>query len=158
MNEYFDNFDVKTLKLQRCFNVASTLFQRWVVILTHGKLWMLYWQRCCNVKITTSNSWYLHNVDTTNSSNSQCCTKTLYSKLTSQHVDVVMATTIQRRNRIVKFTTSFRRHYHKVAPKLRQLCKEPIKCGLFIQGHMVIFPQTCLKVVKKFSNDMKFVW
>ena len=45
------------------YNFAPRLSQSCIVSLNHDVLWMLYWKRCCNVEITTSNSQYLHNID-----------------------------------------------------------------------------------------------
>ena len=55
--------------LQQCNNYteAPKLPQHWVLGLTHNILWMLYWQRCFNFKITKSNSRCLHNIDFTES-------------------------------------------------------------------------------------------
>ena len=61
-----------------------------------------------------------------------------------------MVTSMQPCNCNVKSTTSFRRGYYNVAPMFGQLCD---KCKLeIISGHMVIFTQPCLKVMKKFNN------
>ena len=75
------------------------------------------------MEITTSNPQCLCNVDTMKSNSTFA--STFDSKFTSQHImDVVMATSIQRGNRNVKFATTSRRRYYEVAPKLHQLCKE----------------------------------
>ena len=44
-----------------------TVTQRWIVSSTHIIPWALYWQRCCNVEIKTSNFQHRHKVDTTTS-------------------------------------------------------------------------------------------
>ena len=55
--------------MRQCHNYieAPKLPQRWVLGLTHNILWILYWQRCFNFKITKSNSRCLHNIDSTES-------------------------------------------------------------------------------------------
>ena len=84
-------------------------------------------------------------------------TSTLDKKIASQHImDVEMATSIQRCNCNFKFLTSSRRWYYDVATTLRQLYKE--RKRKIIHGHMVTFPQSYLKIVKNFINDMTFVW
>ena len=112
---------------QNC-RIAPKLPQHCVVNLTHGVLWMLYWQRWCNVEIATSNLKCLHNLNTT-TSNSQRCTTNVTSKLdskfTSQHImDVPMAMSIQLCNHNIKFVTSSRSRYYAVELMLRQLSKE----------------------------------
>ena len=116
---------------------------------------------CCSDSVfaTLKSQRQIHNVDTT-TPNSQRCTNVtsmLDSKFTSQHiVDVVMLTPTQRCNCNVKFTTSFRRWCYNVAPTLHQLCEERKMWN--IHGQIVIFPQLCLEVVKKFNSDMAFDW
>ena len=65
-------------------NVASTLIpqsrMRWIVGSTHSILWMLYWQSCCNVEITTSNSRRLHKVNTTASTLHKVDTTTMWQR------------------------------------------------------------------------------
>ena len=75
---------------QNC-NVAPTFSQRLVVGLTHVVvLWLLYWPRCLNVKIATSYSQRLHNLDST-TSDSQRCTN-VASTLGSKFIRAVRAT------------------------------------------------------------------
>ena len=127
---------VVTLILQRQnYNVAAVLHQLWIVCSTHGALWIMHWQRCCNVEIATSDSHPLHNIDIT-TSNSQC------------RADV--ASTLDG-----KFTTSSRRRYYDVAPTLHQLFKE---CQMWTIHAHITFQQPCLKVMGKFNNRMTFVW
>ena len=71
-------------------------------------------------------------------------------------MDYLMAASLQRPNRNLKFKTSIRRRYYEVVPTLRQLCKEHQMWA--IHDHIVTFPQACLKVVEKFNNPTKFVW
>ena len=112
---------------QNC-RIAPKLPQHCIISLTHGVLWMLYRQRCCNVEIATSKLKCLHNLNTT-TSNSQRCTTNVTSKLdskfTSQHImDVPMAMSIQLCNHNIKFVTSSRSRYYAVELMLRQLSKE----------------------------------
>ena len=84
-------------------------------------------------------------------------TSTLDKKIASQHImDVETLTSIQRYNCNVKFITSSRRWYYDVETTLRQLYKE--RKRQIIHGHMLTFPQSYLKIVKNFINDMTFVW
>lgn len=122
---------------------------------------MLYRQCCCNVEIATSNSQFLRKVSATRS-NSQRCSNTasmLDSKFGSQHImNLVFTTLMQRFSRSVKFTTSSRRRYYDVGPTLRQRCEELKMWTWSHHGHIVTFPQSCLKVLKTFSNGTAFVW
>ena len=78
------------------------------------------------------------------------------SKFISQYIiDVVMATSIQRCNCNIKFTTSSRRRYFDVVPAMRQLCEEKKRWA--IHYHMVTFPQVFLKGEEKFNKDTAFV-
>ena len=81
---------------------------------------------------------------------------TLDSKFASQNIiDVVMATLIQHSKLNVKFTTSSQRRYYDVLPTLCQVCEE---CQMWtIHVHMVTFLQPCLKIVKKFNNEIIFI-
>ena len=117
--------------------------------------------KCCidNIIATLKSQRQIHNVDST-TSKSQCFTNfasTLGIKFTSQHImDVLMTTSMQRCYRNVKLTQSSWCRYSDVAPALRQLCE--VSKIRTIHGHMVTFPQACLKFMKKFNDDMKFSW
>ena len=116
------------------------------------------WKRCCNIEIATSYSKFLHNID--NETSSSHCTNvvsTLDSKLTSKHIlNVLMKTSIQRGHVNVEFTKAYQRWYYFETTTLRQVW-EKRKMWIII-GRIIPFPQPCLKVVKKFNNDMTFVW
>ena len=67
---------------------------------------------------------------------------TFGSKFALQHImDVVMATPIQRCNSDIKLTRN---------RKERKMWA--------IHGCMLTYPKPCFKVVKKFNNDITFVW
>ena len=69
-------------------------------------------------------------------------------------MDTVIATSVQRCNRYVKFATPSRRRCQGVPPTLRQLWKD---CKMWtLDWYMVTFPQPCLKVGKKFFKDVHF--
>ena len=70
-------------------------------------------------------------------------------------MDIVMVMSIQRCNRNVRFTTSSRRWYSGVVPTLRPLCEG---CEMLtIHDNLITLQQPCLKVVKKFNNNMTLV-
>ena len=99
---------------------------------------MFYWQRYCDVEITTSN---LHYLQTHKTSNSQHCANfasTLDSVFTIRNImDVVRATLIRRCIRSVKFTMNSGCWYYDVVPVLCHLCEE--REMLSNHGHMVTF-------------------
>ena len=67
---------------------------------------------------------------------------TVGSKFALQHImDVVMATPIQRCDSDIKLTRNRKER------KMRA-----------IHGRMLTYPKPCFKVVKKFNNDITFVW
>ena len=67
---------------------------------------------------------------------------TVGSKFALQHImDVVMATPIQRCDSDIKLTRNRKER------KMRA-----------IHGCMLTYPKPCFKVVKKFNNDITFVW
>ena len=53
--------------LRKNYNVAPMLPRCWIVSSCPNIPWMLYWQRCCNVEISTSNLQPLLNIDLTTS-------------------------------------------------------------------------------------------
>ena len=55
------------MSLRKNYNVAPMLPRCWIVSSCPNIPWMLYWQRCCNVEISTSNLQPLLSIDLTTS-------------------------------------------------------------------------------------------
>ena len=116
-------------------------------------VFVIFWKNKTNYNNNENSQWLLEILKNRISN----VTSTLDKKIASQHImDVEMLTSIQRYNCNVKFITSSRRWYYDVETTLRQLYKE--RKRQIIHGHMLTFPQSYLKIVKNFINDMTFVW
>ena len=116
-------------------------------------VFVIIWKNKTNYNNNENSQWLLEILKNCISN----VTSTLDKKIASQHImDVEMLTSIQRYNCNVKFITSSRRWYYDVETTLRQLYKE--RKRQIIHGHMLTFPQSYLKIVKNFINDMTFVW
>ena len=70
-------------------------------------------------------------------------------------INVATPALIQRGTRNVKLITSSRLRYRTISTTLCQLCEE--RQMWIIHGNIVAYAQPCLKVVKKFNNNIAFV-